>query len=245
MNAIRTLHKLAVLLLMAGLAVGGGSPVPVAQANNANPGVIPPQAVPYGHTYAEWTGRWSQWVFSRPGPVNPEWNDPTGAYCAEGQAGPVWFLASNGGGTLVRDCTVPAGKALLVNIMFVECSNVEGPPFHGDTEAELRDCARYWLNPLELDAASVDGVPLTGLLPTYRFQSPYYSLALPDQNVYQTVFGMPEVTGGTVFRSVSDGFFVMLAPLPAGPHTIHFAGHGTGEVSWLVWDITYHLTVGR
>ena len=55
-------------------------------------GVYPPGSNPLGVTYGEWTAKWWQWLLSIPGPVNPNL-DTTGANCAQGQSGPVWFLA--------------------------------------------------------------------------------------------------------------------------------------------------------
>src|SRR4029077_20020533 len=55
-------------------------------------GVYPPGSNPLGVTYGEWTARWWQWLLSIPGPVNTNL-DTTGANCAQGQSGPVWFLA--------------------------------------------------------------------------------------------------------------------------------------------------------
>lgn len=77
----------------------------------ASPGIRPPQSHPYGHTYNEWADRWWQWVDAIPQSVNPI-IDPTGANCAIGQSGPVWFLAGSPGGSYERSCTVPAGKAI-------------------------------------------------------------------------------------------------------------------------------------
>jgi hypothetical protein len=66
-------------------------------------------------------------------------------------------------------------------------------------------------------------------------------------NVLQ-YFGLDAPAGSTSL-SVADGYFVMLAPLSAGKHTIHFAGiilftqaqDGFDELFEL--DITYHLKV--
>jgi hypothetical protein len=67
-------------------------------------------------------------------------------------------------------------------------------------------------------------------------QSPLYTFGpLPDNNL----FGAP---AGTTSLSVADGVYVMLAPLSAGPHVIHFKGQ-IPDFNFFI-DITYHLTVG-
>jgi len=84
--------------------------------------------------------------------------------------------------------------------------------------------------------------------PASAFQSPLYTYGpLPDNNVLQ-YFGLDAPAGSTSL-SVADGYFVMLAPLSAGHHTIHFAGvilftqRRTDSTSSSELDITYHLTV--
>jgi hypothetical protein len=239
MNGKRNLWTLAALLLVAALAALVLAPAPAAQAGNPNPRVIPPQAHPYGHTYGEWAARWFQWAFSIPVPVNP-FLDETGALCGQSQSGPVWYLASNFGGSTTRsECTVPPGKAILFSILATECSVLEPDPYHGDDEAELRACANYWMDQTTEVEISVDGVPITGLRNNYRFDSPLYTFTLPDNNVFQ-LFGL-EAPAGTTSLSVADGFYVMLAPLPPGPHTIY----GRGVMGEFQAEVTYHFTVGR
>jgi hypothetical protein len=54
---------------------------------------------------------------------------------------------------------------------------------------------------------------------------------------------------GTTTSAVSDGYFVMLAPLSPGRHTIHFAGafvftlEADGFDFSFSLDITYHIKV--
>jgi hypothetical protein len=87
-------------------------------AANANPGVLPRNSRPFGQTYEEGAVTYRQWLAAIPAASNPG-IDLTGEYCGEGQSGPVWFLASHIGGpaTVVRDCQVPAGKALYVPLV--------------------------------------------------------------------------------------------------------------------------------
>src|SRR3954453_11906827 len=99
--------------------------VPTRQAKaegNGNPSVIPSNARPYGQSYVEWSNAWWQWAFSLPVPAgNPEAHplfDPTGASCGAGQSGSVWFLAGSfAGRTVVRNCTIPTGKAIFFPIL--------------------------------------------------------------------------------------------------------------------------------
>lgn len=63
--------------------------------------------------------------------------------------------------------------------------------------------------------ASVDGVPLQNLQ-NYHAESPLFNVTLPEGNI----LGIP----GRSSEAVADGYWVVLQPLPAGEHTIHFRG---------------------
>ena len=58
----------------------------------------------------------------------------------------------------------------------------------------------------------------------------------------ESVFGVPP---GTYTPNVTDGYWMMLAPLAVGAHTLHFKSEITGGVfAGAVIDVTYGLTVG-
>ena len=85
----------------------GASP---ALARNLNPGILPPNSTPHGSSYAEWSVKWWQWVFSLPARNSPILD--TGD-CSAGQSDHVWFLAGAFAPTTVtRACTIPPGTAL-------------------------------------------------------------------------------------------------------------------------------------
>jgi len=211
--------------------------IPVAQADDmGKPKVFPLNSVPFGRTYADWSAAWWQWLLSIPDATNPD-NDTTGAYCAVGQTGPVWFLAGSFGGSFVRSCTVPAGRALLFSILTTIFGSGVGDcdPSNPGVLCNVNDlraaAAAQEDNPRTLQA-SVDGFKLKDLSDN-RVQSPVFSLSLPAG----AVFGLPS---GTSLPDVSDGYWIMLAPLSAGKHTIRFkaiAGPFTGA------EVTYKLTV--
>jgi hypothetical protein len=235
---IGTSRKLgaSLVVLFALVAMGAAT---TAQAASAPPSVYPPQARPYGLTYSQWAVRFVRWLMAIPVSHNP-WTDSTGAYCAEGQSGSVWYLlnysgkmnvAGYGGGTTIRTCTVPAGKAVLISPDFWECSTIEGD---GNTFADLSSCAKGYADEETQAGVTVDGVHLTNLLTRYRFATPLFTFKYPADNLLQ-------MTTPGVTNSAADAFFVILAPLAAGPHTVevHAVNPPTGESG----DVTYHLTV--
>jgi len=233
-------------LVVVGLMVAGT--IPVARAvSRAEAGVIPRDANAYGNTYGEWSARWVQWLLAIPAATNPALEETTGAHCAEGQAGPVWFLAGTfGGEPVTRQCTVPAGKALffpLANGLFgagvLDCE----PTGAGSCNlVTLRAAAAASMDAVELHA-SLDGEPLPRLL-HQRVQSPVVTLTYPEDNLATVLTGVA-IPGGTYTPHVVDGYWLLLAPLSPGAHTLSFKAEITGGVfAGFVADVTYHLTIG-
>jgi hypothetical protein len=211
--------------------------------------VVPSQIAHHGNSYADWAAAWWQWAFSLPADGHPLF-DETGAQCAAGQSGPVWFLGGvfNVTGSAVRDeCRVPSGKSLFFPIVNVECSNVEG---NGDTSTALRACADFFASLATDLAVEVDGVPILGV-DHFRIVSPSFGFELPENNLLQ-LFGAPASAGSCFtndagrcepYLSAGDGFYLMLRPLSDGRHTIHFRGTFGDPINFTT-DVTYHLTVG-
>ena len=206
-----------------------------AHADNVNPGVFSPDSKPYGISYGGWTSKWWQWLISLPLSQNPA-NDDSGKNCANGQAGPVWFLAGAGSGGAERSCTIPVGKAILFPVIDWECSYAEDPQYH--TESGLRTCATSYMDQVSHIEATVDGVSLQGLN-KYRVQSPLFDLNLVKDNL----FGVPAQSS----QSVSDGYWVFLQPLSSGMHEVAFKAlkldvTATSPGSY-AQDLKYHLIV--
>lgn len=218
-------------------------------ARNPNPGVIPPNAHPFGHTYAQWSNLFWQWAFPIPvhdssGNILNPLADLTGSQCGVGQTGKVWFLggAYNSGGTIVRNCMVPAGKGIFFPVANIENENITWPPHNPPyTLQELRNQMEDYvrsLNGCPGCSASVDGRPLTGIFSDadrIGYGNAPFSVTIPTDNLFAYT-GYP-ASAGVVSPIVGDGWYVMLAPLSAGRHTIHFVAYAGGL------DVTYNLTV--
>lgn len=227
-------------------------------AGNANPGIVPPQASPSGSTYGEWAAMWWQWALGIPPETNPLL-DSTGEFCDIGQNGHVWFLAGNFGGVSVRECIIPAGKALffpIINNFWV--TTCVGEP---RTIADMRPFVAPFVDAATGLAVQINGVPVKGL-EQYRAESPLFctQLALFGINTVEDMLnsgfcGSPEDynlncgdlpnpaehfgTFDGFGPSMADGYWLMLAPLSAGEHTIHITA-ASGDFSL---DVTYYLTV--
>ena len=205
------------------------------EGSNISERVYPINSKPYGLTYGEWSAKWWQWLTSIPTKDNPS-VDETGAKCAVGQKEPnLWFLSGTGGGEVTRACSIPAGKAIFFPVLNVECDYLS-PDLK--TESDLRKCAKDDQDKATNLQATVDGVAIPDLK-SYRVQSPLFNMTLPKDNA----MGYPQ---GTT-QAVSDGFWIILKPLPAGEHQIHFSGSlvdftATGPLNF-VSDAKYDITV--
>ena len=235
-SSIKAVGALALMLALApNLALAG-------TGNQGNPGILPPQSTPNHMSYGAWSDAWWAWALSIPADANPI-VDLTGENGDVGQSGPVWFLAGVGfgvGPTVERSLTVPAGEALflpLVNYVWVNTPQYGDPEWSPEQEAFARAYISAAIDTASDLACQIDGREVKNLQ-AYRCQTPLggaQMVTLPDGNL----FG---VDAGTYGPMVTDGYYLMLAPLKAGKHTIHFtAGLGGGTPM----DVTYHLTVQK
>ena len=214
-----------VAIAVAAVALIGAAMIPLAQAD---PTVFPRDAVPYGNTYGEWSARWWQWLLAIPTPLNPNL-DTTGQHCQEGQAGPVWFLAGAfSPGIGLRSCTVPAGKAILLpltNTLFGSGA-FDCKPTVPKTSCDINAIRRAAANDIDsrtFPTVQIDGTSVDNVI-DFRVQSPVITLTYPKDNVIALLFGRPSVHEGTYTPNVSDGYFLIIAPLSHGAHTIALDG---------------------
>lgn len=215
------------------------------QAGNLNPKVLPPASTPFGLSYAKWSVKWWQWVFSLPANNNPILD--TGD-CSVGQSGKVWFLGGAFAPTTVtRACSIPPGKALFFPTYNAWADNT-ACPYTTFTIDELTGFTNWYMDNAGAVSATIDGVTVKGISTAkdsvYRVgpQVFKYTLAQTD-NILTNYFGplfnfdlSCIADGTTVNPAVEDGAYLMLAPLSAGQHKIKLKVEG-------FLDITYELTV--
>jgi hypothetical protein len=199
-----------------------------AYAQNPNPTVLPIHSKPFGKTYGEWSATWWKWAGPIPKNIHPIL-DQSGENCDVQQSGKVWFLAGTEGETVVRECTIPQGKAIFFPIISAACYL---PADEFDEEVERENCANVidLVSNLEV---TVDGKELQDL-EQYRVQSPVFTLTVGENNYL-------DEPAGTTVKGVADGYWIMLTPLPRGEHEIHFIAEI--EEADFTLDVTYHITV--
>jgi hypothetical protein len=210
---------------------GLASQVVYAQGGNQNPGVIPANAEYLGKTYGEWGASWWKAAFAIPIVDGDHPLFSGGAF--QGENGMV-FLAAVVGQPVTIDVTIPPGTPLFLPIVNTECSQIEDPPFFGETEEELRQCANDFLNLTSNRFAEIDFEPVQNI-EAQRSESPLFEFGpLPENNV----FGEPE---GTTSDSVDAGYYLLLVPLSVGTHVVRVGG--TFDLFGVSIDTTFVITV--
>jgi hypothetical protein len=225
---IRLVVAFAMLLGFIGQIAG--PLVPSAKA--AEPAYV--QNTSYGSTYGEWTARWWQWVLSIPAAVNPNL-DSSGVQCAQGQTDDVWFLAGNFGGTVARACTIPAGKPIFLPLI----NTVSFKPNGNETLLTLRGLAAGFIDTVDVSQLTftIDGQAVVRDLSKFRVRSPSFTVLAPSGGILPP--GQLTLPGNSD-SIVSDGYWMLLNPLPTGRHTIKW--HAQTNSGFVV-DVTYNLII--
>jgi hypothetical protein len=228
-------RRLVLALLATGMLLGLLAPSAAASSFT----IVQPTEKYAGKTYGQWSAAWWRWAANISEPNSPV-TDDTGADCAVRQKGPVWFLAgSTGGPTVTRSCTIPSDKAILFPIINAECDTLT-PPTIGGTEAQLRACAKGFMDLVTQTSASVDGTAID-LGPVsqgrFRFQSRLFTIKFAPNNGFY-----PDGSVAGTGKAVADGFWVLIKPLPKGQHTIDFQGTLVFE-DGSVFQVTVHYAL--
>ena len=237
MDTNRKFTRTATMAVLAALPLLWAAP---ALARNPNPGILPPHASSHGATLGEWAARWWQWALGVPADRNPL-TDATGEFCGEDQSGPVWFVAGTFGTSVERSCTVPTGKALFMPVFnWIFGSGVfDCDPTVPGVECDvptLRAAAAANTEAADILEVTIDGVALDDV-EAYRAQSPVFPLTYPENSV----LGLP---AGEYSPQVADGYWLMLAPLSRGEHTVHIHVRAPETIFGLIeFDFIAHLTV--
>ena len=194
--------------------------------------VYPPGSTPEGQTYNEHAADWWRWALAQTADTSAIL-DETGANCATGQSGDVWYLAGSfSGQPVVRSCTVPFGSTLVFPVLNAAYFAFPSDPKKKRTEAYVRAQVADMIEASDLEL-EIDGVSVPNVASFFE-QSVLFAATLPANNI----FGLP---AGTVLSPAADaGYYVAIDHLNPGEHTIHF--HGQAPDGFIV-DVTYELTV--
>jgi hypothetical protein len=228
--------RLFIFVVISILILTGLSEYKSVFADSINPGVYPMDSKPFNMTYEDWTIEFWQWLTSIPLERNPMVQEDR-LFCNENQGDlPVFFLTSIGGGHSERTCNVPSDKGILVPINVVECSFAE---FDVKTEEELHNCAEEDESSNPVLFLSVDGIEFKDL-EKYRVHSKAFDVNFPNNAIFGATPGPS--------RAVSDGYWVILEPLPIGKHDIHYKGSLSDPTTGILtysFDLKYTINVSN
>jgi hypothetical protein len=228
------------------------------QAQGSDPYTFTVNSSPYGISYKNWTAKWAAWQDGIPNSYNWNFKNTPGVNyvpkdCSYMQdpSSPVFFLPWVGAeqGTYVTvTCIVPHNKAILISVDG-GTADYSDPSVKTKTPSELNrlvTSSNIYPNEFKttLDGHSLDLINDEA----HKVTSDLFNLTLPKDNVW----GEPEGPD----KAITQGWWLMLKPLSAGEHTVHYnTGYGNsksnpakippgqGNAAPYIQDVTYHLTV--
>ena len=196
--------------------------------------VLDPQEKVAGRSQADYAIAWWQWVMRLPDGVRA-YQDPSGAQCAINQEGPVWFLAGTEGTMDARrECLIPADTHVFVPVIAVLAHASPGKPLAcGQAQASVRATNDH----LAQAQVLLDGEVIAHV-PDHRLRTRCFDAFQDAKYVERHAPYVP---------AASDGYWLMLAPLPPGTHRLSIRArydHPGGLQGDLEEVFEYQLRVG-
>jgi hypothetical protein len=187
-----------------GLVLALLEPITVGANGPAAQGFLPANARVRGYSLVDLASTYTLWAFGTSAEVNPL----IGGRCERSPINPnIWFLPVSPGGESVATCQLPPGAVLVVTPGFIECSNIEAPPFFGADANALQGCVDFWFLHLNYTDVILDGGPMANLV-DYALTTRL--VTLPPNNLISPDSGL----------SMSKGYFLAMPPLRRGTHTL-------------------------
>ena len=226
--------KICVLVLVVALVVLALA-APMADAKRK---VIPPNATPHGAPTASGPRRWWQWALAIPEDQSPFY-DETGANVAVGQKGSRVVPRRDHGVRLgaawrgpPATSPIPHGRMLFFPVINAEMSPPEGPGVGIDTWQGLVDFTMSYIDararrPARPSTGATSRSPTRTASRRPRSRRTRRRTRCPRAACY-IPFG---VAPGT-YPFFSDGYYVMLAPLSSGEHTVALPRRRRRATGW-------------
>lgn len=237
-----------IVIALSGCGGGGGSDgAPAlsvarvaAPAGSVNPGIVPLNAQFRGKTYGQWEASFWQWALALPvSPLPHPFNDCQNRPISAGQTGNVWYWSAPDRAPLTCDqskTVIPVGTAIFLSMLDVEASSLDAPPFFATSASDQQQITTTFAGYISDLFCSIDGVMVNDLT-AYRAKTGPFPFSAPTPWVFNQSGG-----SGT---AAADGYFLMLKPLPPGPHKIHYGGTFHIPDVDVPKDVTLLITVGE
>ena len=178
---------------------------------------------------------WWQWAVSMPQDESPV-RDAVGTHCGINQAGPVWFLAGGyGSSSIHRKCDIPSDKYIFFPVI-----NTLNFPRNNFTKLKCKDVKK---------AASLDNQYLYSFkveIDGHKFVNPAF-YRQSSKKCFDLAARSPGPSGHShAYPSATDGYWIMLKPLPVGKHKIAFRAQydlDDADYGRMIQNIRYDINV--
>lgn len=197
----------------------------------------PTSASPFGIPYVQWVIKWWQWDLAIPVQDHPNTNY-TADKCSRGQVqdSPVWFLSLPFGEEQSADriCSIPRDKAIISGLLSAECDLSDK---RITNDEEMKQCAKEG-DDFGTIQVSLDGKDLNYDMNANRIKPAFFNITFIKDNFFQAPLG--------TFRSVVDGYYLFLKPLPPGDHELKYKVsvlNPTKTEFNYFQEVTYHLKI--
>lgn len=198
--------------------------------------ILPLTAKVEGRGYAELSADWWKWAMAQ---VIPPYKDPDGRLCDLGQRGPVWFLAGTDGSfDANRECVVPKGKHLFLPVInMIYRSQRTRYKNRIPTCKQLQEGAAVNNDKLVSAVVFIDDAQVENI-EKFRVRS---------KDCFQLFADDPKDDSDQKIMAASDGYWLLIAPMSAGRHTIRVgANYGAKEEAFghMIQNFEYEIWVG-
>lgn len=171
---------------------------------------------PFGYDFTYWATKYWDYLFSFDDLQDPD-RVREGYHlinCSSNQNdGPIWFLPDgyhrpNIDIPEVRECDIPSGKAVMIQIVGSHCTKNDGI----ETPLEYKECADWKLDQANIKVEIDNHILSEGEIKSLYLNSTWTKFYIPENNTSVDYRG--ELDG------MVAGYFLITKPLSDGQHTI-------------------------